>query len=107
MKRMLIVIVVLAATGAGCSAQVGDPCESSTQCGPGLDCDLTQPEGYCTQTPCKVNGCPDESACIQFEDQSSFCMYRCLSAGDCRDGYVCVENYGDTAFCNAVPYLGQ
>lgn len=100
----IIIIVLLA---AACASQVGDPCENGTQCGPGLDCDLTQPEGYCTQTPCEVNGCPEEAACIKFEDKSTFCMARCDSSSDCRDNYVCVNNFGDIAFCNSVPFLGQ
>ncbi|HIA00419.1 MAG TPA: hypothetical protein EYN06_04790 [Myxococcales bacterium] len=104
MKIFGIIIVVLA---TACASQVGDPCENSTQCGPSLDCDLTQPDGYCTQKPCVVNGCPDEAACIKFEDESTFCMARCDSSSDCRDDYVCVDNFGDIAFCNSVPFLGQ
>ena len=88
---------------AGCTAQVGDACETDADCGQALRCDRSQPDGYCTVNACAVNGCPEESACIQFQDESTFCMRRCDTTSDCRDGYVCVGNYGDTAFCNAVP----
>lgn len=101
------VVAILFAFVAGCAAQVGDECESSVDCGRALDCDLSQPGGYCTVSPCTVNGCPEEAACITFPDDTTWCMARCESGDDCRDGYTCVQNYGDVGFCNAQPFLGR
>jgi hypothetical protein len=103
-KALWIVLAILA---AGCTSQVGDACENGTQCGPQLDCDLTQPDGYCTKSPCEINGCPEPGECIRFDDDSTFCMAHCESSDDCRDNYVCVTNYGDVSFCNSAPYLGN
>ena len=105
MTRLTLIIALL--TLVGCAAKVGDACETNTECGIELSCDLSQPDGYCTASPCQPNECPDESACIAFPDRSAFCMLRCEEDDDCRSGYVCVGNYGDVAFCNASPYLGN
>ena len=104
---MMARFALLALLAAGCAAQIGDACESSVDCGRGLQCDLSQPEGYCTATPCDVNDCPTEAACIRFLDDSTWCMARCEEDGDCRDGYVCVRNFGDTAFCNSQPFTAK
>ncbi len=97
-------LVVLLLLG-GCTALVGDACESDTDCGQALRCDQSQPGGYCTVTSCTVNECPEEAACIQFQDDSRYCMLRCEESSDCRDGYVCVADFGDSAFCNATPLM--
>ena len=102
MWRILLTLSVLLATG--CAAKVGDDCKSNTDCGIELVCDLSQPGGYCTQTPCELNECPLESACIRFEDDTRYCMLRCESNGDCRSGYVCVDNFGDVPFCNPIEW---
>lgn len=99
MKR--VVYAILLTLLAGCAAKVGDKCETNTDCGVELSCDLSQPDGYCTASPCQANECPEEAACITFNDQSTFCMARCDDDSDCRSGYVCVTDYGDVAFCNA------
>ena len=104
MTHLLRVSFVLMA--AGCAAQVGDACEPNNDCGRELSCDLSQTAGYCTVSPCAKNECPTEAVCIAFDDGTSHCMARCESTGDCRDEYVCVDNYGDAPFCNSHPYLG-
>lgn len=91
----------------GCAPAVGDTCEVNTDCGRELVCDTSQPEGYCTRSPCEPGTCPSEGVCIAFDDGSHFCMKRCEKSDDCRDGYVCVDNFGDAPFCNSAPYLGK
>jgi hypothetical protein len=94
---------------AACSPQIGDKCQVSTDCSIRGDrlCDTSQPLGYCTQLNCQNSTCADEASCVLFnsavpgcgyDDRSgpfgsrvarSFCMAKCSSNGDCRDGYVC------------------
>jgi len=108
---MRVILALFIALGLyACGAEVGDECSDNLDClgstsgGTNLTCDPLQPGGYCTLSPCVVNGCPGESVCILFPDDSTFCMKMCESNGDCRSGYVCVENYGDSPFCNAAEY---
>ena len=83
----------------------------STDCSARGDrlCDTSQPDGYCTIFNCAGDGCPDNAACVLFDpavpgcgynDRAggggsrsgrSFCIARCFSDGDCRDGYICVD----------------
>jgi hypothetical protein len=100
-------------------------------------CDTSQPEGYCTQLNCTGNNCADEASCVLFnsavpgcgfDDRSgpfgsriarSFCMAKCESNGDCRDGYVCadprsypwnaviLDNNQSKRSCLAIPLEGQ
>lgn len=88
----------------GCAAEVGDTCTTNTDCGAELFCDGSMAGGYCTRSPCAANECPEEAVCIQFDDNSTFCMKRCESDGDCRNEYVCVGNFGDAPFCNQAQY---
>ena len=103
--------VVLLAALAACTPEIGDKCQVSTDCSIRGDrlCDLSQPGGYCTQLNCGGGGCADEAACVLFDsavpgcgfdDRSgpfgsrvarSFCMAKCESNGDCREGYVCAD----------------
>jgi hypothetical protein len=94
----------------GCQPEIGDECQSSTDCAAGGDrlCDITQPGGYCTIFNCEPDTCPEEAACVLFsaspstvagcEDatgtspfQRSFCMKSCESEDDCRAGYNCID----------------
>lgn len=88
----------------GCAAEVGDECTTNTDCGTELFCDSSQVGGYCTRSPCSANECPEEAVCIQFDDNSTWCMKRCEGDGDCRSDYQCVADFGDSAFCSQVPY---
>lgn len=122
-----------------CTPEIGDKCRVSTDCSVRGDrlCDISQPGGYCTQLNCRANTCADEAACILFnsavpgcgyDDRSgpfgsrvarAFCMAKCESNGDCRDGYVCADprtypwnaailddDQGKRA-CLAIPLEGQ
>ena len=83
----------------GCSPQIGDACLTSQECGTAGLCDTSSPEGYCTTSPCAPNACPEEAACITFENEQTFCMLRCDSDGDCREGYTCRSDRGPIKFC--------
>ena len=96
---------------AGCTPEIGDKCQVSTDCSIRGDrlCDTSQPGGYCTQLNCQANTCADEASCVLFnsalpgcgyDDRAgrfgsrvarSFCAAQCESNGDCRDGYVCAD----------------
>ncbi len=103
----IVILIIMFTAFSGCASEVGDSCETSTECGTELTCDLSQPGGYCTKTPCEVNGCPEEAVCIRFDDDSTHCMRRCNENDDCRDSYVCEEQFGDAPFCSPVHYLGD
>lgn len=106
-----IAALALVAGVVGCTPQIGDKCQISTDCSVRGDrlCDTAQPGGYCTQINCSGGGCADEASCVLFnaampgcgfDDRSgprgsriarSFCMAACESNGDCRPGYVCAD----------------
>ncbi len=100
----LALVVLLFSLATACAAAVGDECSSNTDCGRELVCDTSMPGGYCTRSNCETSSCPEEGVCIEFPDQSRFCMLRCEGGSDCRDGYQCVSNWGDLPFCSAAPY---
>jgi hypothetical protein len=107
MKRLLLPFVLFV---AGCSPEIGDACETSTDCSQSGErlCDVSQQGGYCTVFDCDKDSCPEEATCVLFgaspsqhgdcenetgtsPSQRSFCMLRCTENSDCRvaDGYVC------------------
>ena len=88
-------------TVSACGRSVGDSCTSSADCASPQFCDTTMAEGYCTTARCLFTGCPEEAVCIEFSDFDSFCMLRCESDDDCRDGYGCIGDLGRSAFCGA------
>lgn len=99
--RSLLALSALFATSlaAGCAPQIGDSCDTSSNCSINGDrvCDIAQPGGYCTIFDCQSNACPDDAVCVRFNPQPArratvACMRRCGSDGDCRegDGYRCV-----------------
>ena len=93
--------------GAGCTPIVGDACESAADCGQGLYCESSLPGGYCTRSACTSQGCPDEGICVLFDEDTSFCMLPCSGADDCRDDYLCVEDFGGHPFCHSTLPPGQ
>lgn len=90
---------------SGCRTVVGDSCESALDCSDGLDCELTMPDGYCTRRECDTFGCPDEGICVVFDDYSSYCMQPCSEDAECRDGYICIQDFGAHPFCHSASAL--
>jgi hypothetical protein len=104
---------VLALALAACRPEIGDPCETSTDCSPTGErlCDITQkPGGYCTVFNCEPDACPEEAVCVEFGGARSpvdgcedplgagpytrtYCLKKCGENNDCRerDGYKCVN----------------
>ena len=93
--RLLLALLTLLGASA-CATEVGDECGSSAECGQGRLCDRSASGGYCTVSPCRVapNTCPDESVCIEFENEETFCMATCKTGLDCREGYLCTDDAG-------------
>lgn len=109
--RAFLALVALAGSALGCTPSIGDKCQVSTDCSIRGDrlCDLSQPEGYCTQLNCIGQSCADEASCVLFDravpgcradDRDgltgsrvarSFCMAKCESNSDCRPGYECAD----------------
>jgi len=95
MRRATIsLLVILALTG--CKEHVGDSCGSSIDCSPTgeLQCDLSQPGGYCTVFACDADTCP-EGACVEWRfvpsrTADTWCMKTCDNTPDCRREYSCV-----------------
>ena len=86
----------------GCTSQVGDTSQSSQECNTqdGAICDVSVPAGYCTVSPCVPNGCPEESVCVRFDEETSYCMKVCLSNQECREDHECRElgTYGEEGY---------
>ena len=107
-SRAIAAFALLAAGASGCTPNIGDKCVLSTDCSIRGDrlCDTSQPGGYCTVFNCRTDSCPDTAACVLFhsnvqgcgyDDRTfsrtgrTFCMARCQSDSDCRDGYMCTD----------------
>ncbi len=62
-----MVIAFAAISTAGCGSQIGDSCQTSTDCDPNGNriCDLSQPGGYCTVMGCDETTCPSEATCVR------------------------------------------
>ena len=97
--RLCLVLCTFGLSSIACTAIVGDACLIDADCGAGLICDASQPEGYCTRANCAEQECPDEALCVTYDADTSYCVLPCTSAGDCRDGYLCVDDFGLHPFC--------
>lgn len=108
MRNLAIALTMMVLSGfsgaglTGCTAVVGDACETQTDCGRTMFCERSLPGGYCTLKDCRVSGCPSEGVCIAFDEDNSWCMFACDVDDDCRDGYRCVRDFGGHGFCNDV-----
>lgn len=101
-------LFALALSLSQCSREIGDDCSSNTDCGSGRICDLSQPGGYCTISPCREDTCPPEAICVEFSPTDSYCMRACTISDECRAGYLCVSNYkGYKGFCSAAGPSGE
>ncbi len=87
---------------SACGREIGDDCATNVDCGTDRICDLSQPGGYCTLSPCRPDTCPGEAVCVVFSVDDSYCMRTCETSDECREGYVCVTDYEEVpGFCNA------
>lgn len=99
---IILLLAMFFATLIACSGSIGDDCSSDSQCPPGSYCDKTMPGGMCTKGPCRPEGCPEDSVCVEFYNGQTFCMAGCNDSDDCRDGYTCVKDVGRFPFCSVV-----
>ena len=98
-----VAIATIAILLVGCGAKIGDECITSADCALGQVCDSSQPGGYCTVLNCSPGGCPEDSLCVEFDNDESYCMVACDVNSDCRANYVCVHDVGPHPFCNSAP----
>lgn len=96
--RFLALGVCLASLWA-CSKKIGDACRVSDDCiqdDPDRTCDLSQPSGYCTVTPCDEKSCPSDSTCVRvfphvLVTQAATCTPGAASPG-CPEGEACLPS---------------
>ncbi len=100
MRLVFLILATALFVLGGCSAKPGDACEINTDCGQSMVCERSLPEGYCTRENCAVVECPAGGLCVQFDADTSYCMQPCEQDEDCRDGYICVAQFGPHPFCN-------
>ena len=91
---------------SACATKIGDDCRTNNDCAgaEARSCDTSSPGGYCTIFDCEVNGCPEESVCVDFGSTTA-CMRRCDKKSCSRDGegYVCRRDIGPVPFCYQAP----
>ena len=95
----LFLLSALLFTLAGCAKEVGDECNSDAECGAGRICDQSSKGGYCTVSPCQPSTCPEESVCVEFENEETYCMRLCESTEDCRSHYICTNANAPVNYC--------
>lgn len=91
MRRLLFAISTLSALA--CGPVIGDPCTTGTDCGSGVCVNRDfSPGGYCSRT-CDLTApdCPAGTICIRdaLGRGQPGCMRTCITAPECRQGYVC------------------
>ena len=88
-------LAIFLAISTGCTPDIGDTCSSSQDCPTDLGavCDTTIPDGYCLIQGCATGDCPSDTACVQFDRNTSFCMATCESDNDCRSGLICRKDH--------------
>ncbi len=103
MRSPLILLYLLLLLPLGCSKEIGDECSSSVECGQARLCDRASEGGYCTVTPCEPGNCPEDSLCVEFENELTYCMALCEGSDDCREGYFCDQENAVSGFCRQEP----
>ena len=104
-------VAALAAFASGCTPQIGDKCVLNTDCSVQgtLQCDTSQPNGYCTFFDCAPDTCQNQATCVLFQAAipgcpyddyqapartgRTMCLKQCHKNSDCResDGYICTH----------------
>jgi hypothetical protein len=114
-----LVVLALFAVGCGKEIGDACVINSDCDPNGNRQCDVSQKEGYCTIQGCDYSTCPEEAVCVRFftgafdrdcasnddcsldelcsltnkcvprSSEIRYCMKRCDSNGDCRDGYEC------------------
>ncbi len=72
----------------------GGPCTADAECmGPGGQCIVGFPDGYCIMAGCGEDApCPAGSDCFAIDDEgNTACLPTCGDSGDCRDQYGCTD----------------
>jgi hypothetical protein len=86
---------LVALFGAGCGAEIGDPCETNVDCSPEGDrkriCDRSLPGGYCTIEGCDEGTCPDDSVCVRFFPVNGLTR-ACVQTSDCAADEICLSD---------------
>ncbi len=99
------------ATLGGCTAEVGDSCETNIECSSMGDriCDTAQAGGYCTVQGCIATSCPSEAVCVAFFP-TNLLSQACdplredavdpavQATDDCREDEICLSS----GFCARV-----
>jgi hypothetical protein len=102
---VLALFVVVA--GSGCSKEIGDGCQVSSDCDPDGERICLDPGtegGYCTIQGCDYSTCPDEAACIRFFS-GEFANKVCATQSDCSLDELCnltghcVPRSAESRFC--------
>jgi hypothetical protein len=109
-----LAVALAAAFAMGCTPHIGDKCAVNSDCSlqGNLQCDTSQPNGYCTFFNCTANTCQNNAACVAvnanvpgcpYNDYMSpsrttvnMCLESCGKDSDCRtgDNYECVDPCG-------------
>jgi hypothetical protein len=97
--RVALMLALTVLTLWACETPIGSDCSSDAECGTGRICDRSSHGGYCTVSPCDRDSCPADSVCVEFEDESTWCMATCDTDSDCRDEYRCDAESGAAPFC--------
>jgi hypothetical protein len=92
--QSLLLIFACCAALSACGPTIGDACTQSSDCG-GAVCvtkDYT-PGGACVRS-CNLSdtvSCPAGSVCVKnaLGKDAPGCLRQCVTAADCRGGYVC------------------
>lgn len=95
--RCWTVALLAALAAAGCGKQIGDNCQTASDCNPngGRICDLSQPGGYCTVLGCDETTCPSEATCIRYFP-SAFLTKPCNPYCEDRQGLTSSADAGTT-----------
>lgn len=104
MKYIPFFALLIPTALAGCTASIGDSCDTSNDCPSGLVCDTDSPSGYCLATGCEFDEeCPENSVCVAFTDSLRYCLKKCKKDSDCRSKYTCRDDIGPSKFCYVAP----